>query len=293
MKPERLVLNPHHWGEDYIGILSDLLHGAPVKEGRNGLTNHRFGKQVMHDMRAGFPVLTTKKTFWKMGVTELLWILNGRTDLQYLHDNGVTYWDKDYKRSGRTDGTLGPVYGHQMRNFNGLTYNIGSTEAKTGVDQLLNVVKSLSSDPNGRRHLINLWNPEQMNEAALPCCWYSIQFNIDGKFMDIMWTQRSADWFLGVPMDMVMMATFLQLMAQGLNYTPRYVVGNFGDTHLYHAHFDAAREQISRQPKICKPELLSQSGIRLNLNKEVVLPQPSDFELINYEFHPAIKAELT
>ena len=276
---ERTVLNPHNWEEDYLGVLSDLVHGAPTKEGRNGNTRHRWGRQVRHDMRAGFPLLTSKKVWYKGAFVELLWILNGRTDLKYLHKHKVHYWDLNYEQSGRTDGTLGPVYGHQMRNF-------------FGKDQLLTIVKGMQENPNGRRHLLSLWNPYDMEQMALPPCWYSVQFNIEGQYMDILWNQRSADWFLGVPFDMTMMAAFLALVARGLGKTPRFVVGNFADTHLYEVHLDAAKEQLSRKNDLYRlPDISIKRPIELCCG-DLLIPTIDDFTIVGYESHPAIKAEL-
>ncbi len=265
--------------EQYLGILSDLLHGGSLKTGRNGDTLSRWCKTIRHDMRDGFPLLTTKQMFYKGIFAELLWVLNGRTDLEYLHDNGVKYWDLNYEQSGRTDGTLGPVYGHQMRNFN-------------GEDQLKRVLYDLEHNPNSRRHLINLWNAADLKDMALPPCWYAVQFNVDGEFMDIMWNQRSADWLLGVPFDLAMMALFLELVAKPLKYTPRYVVGNFADTHLYTEHKEAAAEQISRvdlfQPL---PTLSLSRGVSLH-QESVLIPLLDDIKIEDYKHEPRIKAKL-
>ena len=268
--------------EEYIGILSDLLHGGDVKEGRNGKTNHRWGRTLRHDMRDGFPLLTTKKVLYKLPFAELCWIIHGRTDLKYLQDNGVNYWNMNYEQSGRTDGTLGPVYGKQFRDFN-------------GVDQFGEVLITLLTEPMSRRHLISLWNPNDLEEAALPCCWYSIQFNvvkIKGiKHIDILWNQRSADWFLGVPMDIAMMAALLTLVASYVDMIPRYVVGSFADTHLYHAHFDAAREQLSRTIDGTLPSLSLATPLDWDDDYKWTV-KPSDLIIDGYNPQGFIKAPL-
>lgn len=277
MKDVRLMSSVE---EEYLGVLSDLVHGGVSKPSRNGEIKSRWGRMLRHDMRDGFPLLSSKKVYYKGAIAELIWILNGRTDLQYLHDHGVKYWDLNYDQSGRSDGDLGPVYGKQMRDFN-------------GVDQLIDIRNGLQYNPTSRRHLINLWNPVEKDAGVLPCCWYSVQFNVEGEYLDLLWNQRSADWFLGVPFDLVMMATFLHMMAKGLNYKPRYVVGSFADTHLYTAHTEQAIEQLSRVDMMCDLPSLSSPGIWYDHTKsELHIPQPEEIIINNYQSHGGIKAEL-
>ena len=292
MKPERTQERFTSWEAEYLGVLSDLVHGAPQKEARNGMTRHRWCRTIRHDMRAGFPLLTTKKVIPNNAFVELSWILLGRTDMKYLQQRGVNYWNLNYEQSGRTDGTLGPVYGAQMRGFNGKPYFVDGIETSTGEDQLVTLIQGIKNNPNGRRHLLSLWNPEQLEEMALPPCWYAVQFNIDGDYMDIMWNQRSADWFLGIPYDMAMMALFLELMAKETKYTPRYVVGNMADVHLYEAHLDAAKTQLDRCDKIkpC-PSLSLEIGLLEN-NGNVFVPTPDGAVIENYVHEPFIKAPL-
>lgn len=265
--------------EQYLGVMDELL-SADRKNGRNGMTNSIWGTTLKHDMRDGFPLLTTKKVFYHGAFVELLWVLRGRTDMAYLHDHGVKYWDLNYQQSGRTDGTLGPVYGKQMRDFGG------------GYDQLKELINGINVEPSSRRHLITLWNPEEVTIAALPPCWYTVQFNIQGEYMDILWNQRSADWMLGVPFDLAMMGLFLELIAKETNYTPRYVVGNFADTHLYKLHTDPAREQLERKDALfALPSLSLVRGVYLKDDK-VIIPHPSEVTINEYNHHPAIYAEL-
>jgi thymidylate synthase len=141
-------------------------------------------------MSLGFPILTGKKISFNAARTELLWILQGRTDLKYLEDNGVKYWRPDYERSGRTDETLGPVYGKQWRDFN-------------GVDQLKNLVYSIITNPDSRRLMVSAWAPHEMKDMVLPPCHYAFQVYINNGVMDLMWQQRSADVFLGLPYDII------------------------------------------------------------------------------------------
>ena len=183
----------------YRALLANLLN-APKKKDRTGVgTTSLFGRQIEHDMSLGFPLLVGKKMYFNHAITELLWILNGRTDLGYLHENGVHYWDDDYERSGRKDGTLGPVYGAQWRDFN-------------GYDQLMNLIYNIIVDPSSRRHILSAWRPDKLKNMALPPCHYAIQVNINNDKMDLMWIQRSADVFLGLPYDIAMYGILLELL---------------------------------------------------------------------------------
>ena len=265
--------------KQYLSVLSDVFHGGSDKTGRNGLTKHRFGKQIKHSFTQGFPLLTTKEVWFKGAAIELLWMLQGRTDLKYLTDNGVNYWTKDYVRSARTDGTLGPVYGHQIRNFNGF-------------DQLKELLTSITQNPNGRRHIINMWNPVDLSKMALPPCHYSFQVNIDGDKMDLLWNQRSCDLFLGVPFDIAMYGLLLQLLAIGLGYTPRHLIGNLGDCHIYEEHFDAVREQLTRKPGKL-PTVEVERGLTIIPQVgNIYIPTYDMIKLNNYEPQGKIRATL-
>ena len=207
--------------EQYLGLMSDILHGAPEKEDRTGTgTLSRFGRMLEHNMALGFPLLTTKKIYFKHAITELLWILQGRTDLSYLNQHGLSYWTPDYERSGRTDGTLGPVYGAQWRNFN-------------GIDQLEELLKEIKQNPTSRRLMVNAWNPADLPDMVLPPCHYGFQIYINDGKMDLMWSQRSADVFLGLPYDIAMYALLLIMLCEGNGYKPGRLICSLGDCHLY------------------------------------------------------------
>ena len=219
--------------EQYLGLMSGILHGGKKKESRAGDTLSVFGRQLKHDMALGFPLLTTKKIYWKHAVTELLWILQGRTDLDYLHSHGLKYWDADYARSGREDNSLGPVYGHQLRSFN-------------GHDQLKELLIEIKKNPSSRRLMASLWNPNDIPDMVLPPCHYGFQVYINDGKMDLMWNQRSADVFLGLPYDIAMYGLLLQMLAYGNGYKPGQLIATLGDCHLYANHKDQAKEQLSR-----------------------------------------------
>ena len=149
--------------EQYKGLLGTVLYGGKEKSDRTGTgTLSVLGRQIRHDMSKGFPILTTKKVAFKTMVTELKWFLRGDTNIEYLHKNNCHIWDGDYEKSGRTDGSLGPIYGKQWRDIN-------------GIDQLENLITGLISNPNGRRHLVSAWNVEELDQMTLPPCHYSFQ----------------------------------------------------------------------------------------------------------------------
>lgn len=266
--------------EEYRGLLSGVFHAGKDKEDRTGTgTRSVFGRTIRHDMRAGFPLLTTKKIYFKNAVTELLWILQGRTDMQYLHNHNLTYWDADYTRSGRTDGTLGKVYGYQWRNSN-------------GVDQLYSLLQEITSNPSSRRLMVNSWNPGDLNDMALPPCHYSFQVYINDGKLDLMWQQRSVDIFLGLPYDIAMYGLLLLMLAKGFDYEPGTLIGQLGDCHLYNNHLDQAKEYLSRPIRVM-PSLKLHRGIHNNVLEGVNIPDAEDIELIGYNPLPAIKAPLS
>ena len=268
--------------EEYRGLLSGVFHAGKDKEDRTGTgTRSVFGRTIRHDMRAGFPLLTTKKIYFKNAVTELLWILQGRTDMQYLHNHNLTYWDADYTRSGRTDGTLGKVYGYQWRNSN-------------GVDQLHSLLQEITCNPSSRRLMVNSWNPGDLNDMALPPCHYSFQVYINDGKLDLMWQQRSVDIFLGLPYDIAMYGLLLLMLAKGFGYEPGTLIGQLGDCHLYNNHLDQASLQLAREPKKL-PTVDVDFGLKLvkGAGDFVFIPTHNMIKLNNYESHKAIKAPLS
>jgi thymidylate synthase len=270
---------------EYKGLMAGILYGGLDKEDRTGTgTKAVFGRTIKHDMSLGFPILTGKKISFNAARTELLWILNGRTDLKYLEDNGVKYWRPDYERSGRTDETLGPVYGKQWRDFN-------------GVDQLEKLVHSIKTNPNSRRLMVSAWNPTDMPNMVLPPCHYAFQVYINNGVIDLMWQQRSADVFLGLPYDIVMYGLLLEMLAKGAKLEAGKLIGQLGDCHLYNNHFDQAKIYLDRS-KRALPFLHLDQGIYMyselgKLNNKVYIPKADEIELIKYNPYPAIKAELS
>ena len=258
--------------EQYRGLLAEVIYNGIEKEDRTGTgTLSRFGMQIRHDMSKGFPILTTKKVAFNTLVTELKWFLRGDTNIKYLQDNDCKIWDGDYKKSGRTDGELGPIYGKQWRDWN-------------GIDQLENLIVGLINEPDSRRHIVSAWNVEDLPYMTLPPCHYSFQcYVVDGK-LSLMWNQRSVDLFLGVPFNISSYGLLLHLLCKETNLKPGHLIGSFGDIHLYKNHIEQAKEQISRDG-FDLPEL--------NLICYDIYRGDFDVELKNYKSHPAIKAPLS
>jgi len=266
---------------EYRGLMAGILYGGLDKEDRTGTgTKSVFGRTIKHDMQLGFPILTSKKISFNAARTELLWILQGRTDLKYLEDNGVKYWRPDYERSGRTDETLGPVYGAQWRNFN-------------GTDQLKQLVYNITTNPNSRRLMVSAWNPGQIPFMVLPPCHYAFQVYINNGIMDLMWQQRSADVFLGLPYDITMYGLLLEMLAKGAGLKAGQLIGQLGDCHLYNNHLEQAKVYLDR-PKRILPKLDLKEGIWFDTVVEKIhIPTADKIKLIKYNPLPAIKAELS
>ena len=266
--------------EEYKYLMAEILYRGSEKKDRTGTgTKSVFGRTIRHDMDLGFPMLTSKKISFNAVRTELLWILQGRTDLKYLEENGVKYWRPDYERSGRTDETLGPVYGKQWRDFN-------------GVDQLYKLIDAIRYDSNSRRMMVSAWNVSELSDMVLPPCHYGFQVYVNNGVMDLMWQQRSADVFLGLPYDIAMYGLLLEMLAKGSNLIPGQLIGQLGDCHLYNNHLDQAKEYLSR-PRRVMPSLRLHDGLSISYDSRVCIPDAEDIELIKYNPLPAIKAPLS
>ena len=263
--------------DEYRGLLSGVLHGGAQKEDRtNTGTQSVYGRVLRHDMVAGFPLLTAKKIYFNHAVTELLWILQGRTDLAYLHKYGVTYWDDNYNKSNRKDGTLGSVYGQQLRNFNGF-------------DQLKHILFEIKENPSSRRIMASLWNPGDMSNMALPPCHYGFQVYINDDKLSLSWNQRSVDIFLGLPYDIAMYGLLLLMLAKGNGYKPGQLIAFMGDCHIYNNHIEQAKEYLNRKDLIL-PNVKLLKG--LQYNEKIVVPLHKDIILENYNSNIPIKAPL-
>ncbi|HYD72215.1 MAG TPA: thymidylate synthase [Candidatus Binatia bacterium] len=259
----------------YLGLLEDILQNGVDRGDRTGTgTRGVFGRQLRFDLTQGFPLLTTKKVHLKSIILELLWFLRGDSNVRWLQEQGVTIWDE----WANEEGELGPVYGKQWRSW----------ESKDGrvIDQIADVVQSIKTNPNSRRHIVSAWNPAEVDQMALPPCHCLFQFFVaDGKLSCQLY-QRSADVFLGVPFNIASYALLTQMMAQVTGLMPGEFVHTFGDAHLYHNHFDQARTQLARTP-YAAPQML------INPERQDVFGfEYGDFKLEGYTAHPGIKAPI-
>jgi len=268
--------------QQYLKLLDHILENGTQKGDRTGTgTISCFGYQMRFDLSEGFPMVTTKKLHLKSIIYELLWFLNGDTNIKYLQENGVRIWNE----WADENGNLGPVYGHQWRNWN-------SEE----IDQISEIIETLKTNPDSRRMLVSAWNPSVLpdtsksfsenvanGKAALPPCHAFFQFYVaDGKLSCQLY-QRSADIFLGVPFNIASYALFTMMMAQVCGYEPGDFIHTFGDAHIYSNHFEQLELQLSRDirplPKmLLNPEVKDIFGFKFD-----------DFTLLDYNPHPHIK----
>lgn len=276
----------------YLDLLRHVLEKGKRREDRTGTgTLGVFGHQLRFDLREGFPLATTKKVHMKSIVHELLWFLRGETRTEALTQAGVRIWDEwatpeQTARFGREPGDLGPIYGHQWRNF-GATRLPDGTYARDGKDQIAELVAQLRKSPHSRRHIVTGWNPLEADAVALPPCHTLFQLYVDDGELSCQLYQRSADLFLGVPFNIASYALLTHLLAHGLGLRVGDFVHTFGDAHLYLNHLEQARLQISREPRPLPT---------LRIVGEPRLPweyRYEDIVLEGYDPHPHIKAEVS
>jgi thymidylate synthase len=273
----------------YLELLTHVLERGVDREDRTGVgTRSVFGHQMRIDLGAGFPLLTTKRVHLKSILHELLWFLSGETRVGSLQRAGVTIWDEwataeQCARFGRPPGELGPVYGHQWRNF-GASQGPDGSYRSDGFDQIRWVVGELHRNPMSRRLIVTGWNPREADQVALPPCHTLFQLYVARGLLSCQLYQRSADLFLGLPFNLASYALLTMMLAQVSGLEPGELVHTTGDAHLYHNHFEQARLQLSRDPRPLPK-------IRLNPDvKDIFSFKFDDFELLAYEPHPAIKA---
>jgi len=266
--------------QPYLDLMQHVLdHGTPKADRTGTGTRSVFGYQMRFDLAQGFPCITTKKLHLRSIIHELLWFLSGDTNIAYLKDNGVRIWD-DWADD---QGDLGPVYGYQWRHF---PKPPRKGEPAGEVDQISEVVDAIKNNPDSRRHIVCAWNPGMIEDMALPPCHAFFQFYVaDGKLSCQLY-QRSADIFLGVPFNIASYALLTMMIAQVTDLEPGEFVHTFGDAHLYDNHLDQAREQLSRSPRAL-PTLKINPEV-----KDIFAFKFEDFELLNYDPHPHIKAPI-
>ncbi|MEK6780673.1 MAG: thymidylate synthase [Bacteroidota bacterium] len=261
--------------KQYLHLMKDILSNGARKTDRTGTgTLSVFGRQLRFDLSGGFPLVTTKKLHLRSIIYELLWFLNGDTNIKYLKDNGVSIWDEWADENGE----LGPVYGHQWRSW----------PAPDGrhIDQISHVLHQLKTNPDSRRHIVIAWNPSEVDKMALPPCHALFQFYVAGGKLSCQLYQRSADYFLGVPFNIASYALLTHMVAQQCDLEPGDFVWTGGDTHLYSNHMDQARLQLAREP-YALPRLI----IKRKPNS-IFDYAFEDFEIVNYSSHPSIKAPI-
>jgi len=253
--------------------MREVLETGPGKSDRTGTgTRSVFGRQLRFDLAAGFPLVTTKKLHLKSIVHELLWFLQGSTNIGYLRDNGVRIWDE----WADEDGDLGPIYGHQWRSW--------PAPNGTSIDQIAWLINEIKTNPTSRRLIVSAWNAAAIDEMALPPCHTMFQFYVRDGRLSCQLYQRSADIFLGVPFNIASYALLTLMVAQVTGNEPGDFVHTLGDAHLYNNHLEQAAEQLSRAPR---------SLPTMTLNPDVVDIDGftfDDFMLSDYDPHPHIKA---
>jgi len=289
-----------------LHLLQTILDTGTNKGDRTGVgTRSIYGTQLKFDLRNSFPILTTKKVFWKGVAEELLWFIRGQTDSKLLEAKGVKIWTGntsreflDKKGLRWREGEIGPGYGFQWRHWGkyydevpngtpeGVIINRG---AAGGIDQLAQVIETLKKNPNDRRMIVSAWNPDQLNMMALPPCHLLYQFDVTDGYLNCQWYQRSVDTFLGLPFNISSYALLTCLIAKVTGLKPGTLTFAGGDTHIYSNHMEQVKEQISRTPYPF-PQLNIKKDIKTLADIEAL--ELADLELVNYQSHATIKAEM-
>jgi thymidylate synthase len=281
---------------NYLDLGYKILSKGEARQDRTGTgTISLFAEQLKFDLSDGFPAVTTKKLFYRGVLWELLWMLSGETNAKMMLDNNVHIWDEWMGE----DGELGRVYGVQWRRWNKYrerTWEFRSAEdnslsyAQSGyVDQLQGAIDEIRANPTSRRLLVSAWNPGELDEMALPPCHYAYQFYVRGDgYLDILVNQRSADYFLGLPFDIASYATLLHMVAHVTNLRPGIMTYQLGDVHIYNDHVEQVKTQLFRKP-YALPQLL------VNADNKYIMEiddfKFSDFALVGYDHHPALKGK--
>jgi thymidylate synthase len=261
--------------KQYLDLMSEILEKGARKSDRTGTgTISVFGRQLRFDLSEGFPLVTTKKLHLRSIIYELLWFLQGDTNIKYLKDNGVSIWNEWADENGE----LGPVYGHQWRSW--------PTPGGGSIDQIKQVIQQIKQKPDSRRHIVTAWNPSEVDKMALPPCHALFQFYVAEGKLSCQLYQRSADYFLGVPFNIASYALLTYMFAQQCDLLPGEFVWTGGDVHLYTNHIEQAKLQLERKP-LALPEL------KIKRRPESIFDYKfEDFEILNYQAHPSIKAPI-
>lgn len=276
--------------KQYLSLLADVLENGEPRSDRTGVgTVGIFGAQLRFNLEKGFPLVTTKKVHTRSIIQELLWFISGHTDNQWLRERGVTIWDEwsteeQCARFGRREGDLGPIYGHQWRNF-GASKNTDGSYNCDGTDQIANLIAEIKHNPASRRLIVSGWNPQEADQVALPPCHTLFQFYVGGNGkLSCQLYQRSADLFLGVPFNIASYALFTHMIAQVCGLGVGDFVHTFGDAHIYKNHVEQVKLQLSREPRAL-PTLKLNPAVR-----DIFAFRYEDISIEGYDPHPVIKA---
>ena len=276
----------------YLDLMKTILETGTLKHNRTGIDTISAPCQFLrHDMRTGFPLLTTKKVGLKTVCGELEMFIKGEHSKKFLHERNVKIWDEwanpqkvpyghdeETQIKMREEDDLGEIYGVNWNNWN-----------NTGLNQLRNAIETLKTNPTDRRMIVSAWNPERLDHMALPPCHFCFQLISDGEYVDLLWNQRSLDTFLGGGFDLASYGMLLTLICHQVKMTPRFLAASFGDAHIYVNHLDQVREQLSREPyPLPTVKILNADSPDWTIWDW----KYTDFDLIDYQCHPAIKAPI-
>lgn len=261
--------------KQYHDLLQDILENGVKKEDRTGTgTISVFGRQLRFDLSKGFPLVTTKRLHLKSIIYELLWFLNGETNIEYLNKNGVTIWDEWADENGE----LGPIYGSQWRNWIDRDGN--------SIDQIKMIIDQIKNNPDSRRIIVSAWNVGDLSKMALPPCHAFFQFYVANGTLSCQLYQRSCDSFLGLPFNLASYALLIHMVAQQCELEVGDFVWTGGDVHLYLNHLEQAKLQLTREP-------YPLPTLKIRRKPASIFDyQFEDFEILNYQYHPGIKAPI-
>ena len=259
--------------KQYLDLLRDVMENGKDSDNRTGIYARKvFGRQMHFNLEDGFPLVTTKEMFLKGVIHELIWLLSGNTNIKYLLDNNVHIWDE----WADENGNLGPVYGHQWRNWN-----------SEGIDQIKDVIERIKTDPTDRRMIVTAWNPSQIDQMALPPCHCFFQFDVtpDGK-LNCQLYQRSCDMFLGVPFNIASYSLLTMMIAQVCGLKAGEFIHSLGNTHIYNNHFEQVKTQLTRNPYPL-PKMIINPDV-----KKIDDFKYEDFKLVDYQCHDKLTGKV-
>lgn len=285
----------NHDEQQYLNLIEQIIKNGIEKGDRTGVgTISIFGTQMRFNLRDSFPLLTTKRVFWRAVVEELLWFIDGKTDVQSLQDKGVHIWDGNstkefFNKNGlidREEGDLGPIYGFQWRHFGAKYKTCHDNYKNEGIDQLNQIIETIRTNPNDRRMIMSAWNPVDIAQMALPPCHCLAQFYVASGELSCQMYQRSADMGLGVPFNIASYSLLTYMIAHITDLKPGDFIHTMGDTHIYTNHIEPLKEQLTRTPRKF-PKLSIKRKIE-NIDDFKL----DDFELTDYKPYPKIYMEM-